>query len=60
MAYNGSHNQEEKVLKPVISWHHSIRTSLFNKGLVGLSSLLRKDFSAGRPLKTQLVTTIRN
>lgn len=34
MAYNDSYNQEEMVLKPVISWHHSIVTSLFNGGLV--------------------------
>lgn len=34
MAYHDSYNQGEMVLKPVISWHYSIGTSLFNRGLV--------------------------
>lgn len=31
MAYNDSYKREKMVLKPVISWHPSIGTSLFKR-----------------------------
>lgn len=54
MAYNDSYHQEEMVLRSVISWHHSIATSLFNRGLAEASELstpVRRELPAGRSLK---------